>query len=149
MGPKDKKILNRLQENFPLDLRPYKSLAKDLKMSEGEVLGRLKKLMGDRIIRRFGILIDHKALGYYSTLLGVRLDSSKLPGLLSKLLRSPEITHCYEREGDYNLWFTFLTPKLSHFNKFLAKLKKAVGAKNILNLPTKRNFKLKTTFRIK
>ena len=148
MHPKDRKILNVLQENFPLEERPYLKIAQKLKISEREVLDRAQKLMEEGVIRRFGILINHKKLDYYSTLLGAKVSDEALPRLVKLVTSRPEVTHCYQREGDYNLWFTFLTPKKATFLKFFARVKKMVGEKNVLNLPTVRSFKLRTTFAV-
>jgi len=148
MDAKDRKLLNRLQENFPLVGEPYKKIGAEIGLSEKEVLGRIKKFYGEGVIRRFGILINHKTLKYFSTLLGVRISEKKLPALVKFVTRRPEVTHCYHRRGEYNLWFTFLTPKKSVFEKFYAQLKRKYGAENILNLPTIRSFKLRTTFEV-
>jgi DNA-binding Lrp family transcriptional regulator len=37
----DKAILNRIQSDFPITSRPYRIIAEDLGLSEGEVLKRI------------------------------------------------------------------------------------------------------------
>lgn len=148
MEAKDRKLLNRLQENFPLVEKPYQLIAKELGLSEAEVIKRTEKLFANGVIRRFGVLINHKKLDYFSTLIGVRVSDQNLNTLVDLVTKRPEVTHCYQREGKYNLWFTFLTPKKAVFEKFFAGLKKKFGAENILNLPTVRSFKLRTTFEV-
>lgn len=148
MDPKDRKLLNRLQENFPLVERPYKQIAAELGLTEKEVIGRMGKMYAGGIVRRFGLLINHKKMNYFSTLLGVKVSAARLPELIKFAASRPEVTHCYEREGKYNLWFTFLTPKKAIFTRFFAGLEKKFGANNILNLPTVKSHKLQTTFKV-
>ncbi|MBI5399669.1 Lrp/AsnC family transcriptional regulator [Candidatus Saganbacteria bacterium] len=148
MDAKDRKLLNRLQENFPLVKEPYKNLGEEVRLAEKEVRERIKRFYQQGLIRRFGVLINHKTLKYFSTLLGVKVAETELPNLVALVTSRPEVTHCYQRRGEYNLWFTFLTPKQAIFEKFYSQLKKKYGAENILNLPTIRSYKLRTTFEI-
>ena len=148
MNQTDKKILNALQENFPFIERPYLEISKKIKVPEKAIIERAQKLLNEGVIRRFGILINHKTLHYFSTLLGVRISAKELPCLVEYVTKRPEVTHCYNREGEYNIWFTFLTPKRFVFEKFLKQLAKKFGKENILNLPTIKSFKLKTTFNV-
>jgi DNA-binding Lrp family transcriptional regulator len=39
----DKAILNRIQSDFPITSRPYRTIAEDLGLSEGEVLKRWRQ----------------------------------------------------------------------------------------------------------
>ncbi|MEK7376056.1 MAG: Lrp/AsnC family transcriptional regulator [Candidatus Margulisiibacteriota bacterium] len=148
MKAEAKKILNAIQEDFPLVERPYLELSKKLKISEKKVLAGIKKMMEDGTIRRFGVLVNHKHLHYFSTLLGVRVSDEMLPQIAKFVAKRSEVTHCYHRGGDFNLWFTFLTPRKAVFDKFFAQVEKKVGKDNILNLPTIKSFKLKTTFKV-
>ena len=148
MNTKERKILNRIQEDFPLIERPYAQIGRETGLSEKEVMATIKKMLASGVIRRFGVLVNHKKLDYFSTLLGVRVSAARLPQIVAHVTRRPEVTHCYQREGEYNLWFTFLTPKKTIFEKFLVSVKKKVGSENVMNLPTIRSFKLKTTFAV-
>ena len=67
----DKKLLNLMQNEIPIDKRPFKLLGKKLSLTENEVLERLFKLKSDGFIRRIGGIFDSKKLGYKNTLLGI------------------------------------------------------------------------------
>ena len=54
LDPTDKRILNRIQSDFPLTRRPYQTIAEDLDLSEDEVLKRVARLKEKGIIRRIG-----------------------------------------------------------------------------------------------
>jgi len=48
----DKKILNIIQKNFPLDAEPFKAVAEKIGISEEEALDRIRRMKQDGIIRR-------------------------------------------------------------------------------------------------
>lgn len=143
----DRKILNLIQEDIPFSPEPFKILSKRVRINEEEFLQRLKRLKDRGIIRNFGARLNHKKLGYESSLIALRVPSSQVESIARRITDYPEVTHCYLREGEYNLWLVFLSlnKKLSDF---LNRLAEEVGRENILNLPTKKQFKLRTTLKI-
>ena len=50
----DKDILNRIQSDFPIDARPYQVIARELDLTEAQVLDRVRMLKEEGIIRRIG-----------------------------------------------------------------------------------------------
>ncbi len=64
----DKKILNRIQSNFPIASRPYDVIARELELTENEVLKRVRRLKSQGIIRRIGGNFVPAKLGFVSTL---------------------------------------------------------------------------------
>jgi len=69
----DKKILGIIQSEFPLSPRPYQDLSDLLGFSEEEILGRVKNLKKDGIIRRIGGSFDSHLLGF-TTSKGARVQ---------------------------------------------------------------------------
>lgn len=143
----DRKILNFIQEDIPLDPEPFKILSKRLNLDQHEILERIKRLKDKGIIRSFAARLNHKKLGFKSTLLGMKVPLDKLDSIANELTLYPEVTHCYLREGEYNLWAVFLY-KDGKIDQALNKLTKQVGKENILNLRTKKKFKLRTRLEI-
>ena len=140
----ERKILNCIQEDIPLEPQPFKLLSKRLGMREDEFLKSLKSLRARGIIRRFAAGLDHRRMGFTSSLIAMRVPSDRIEDIAKDVARHSEVTHCYLREGDYNLWTVFLSLDKNKVARFLNRLTKKVGKRNILNLPTKRQFKLKT-----
>ena len=56
----DHKILNLIQDAFPLDPEPYRVLAAQVGIPEEEAWGRVQKLRESGIIRRIGAVFDPK-----------------------------------------------------------------------------------------
>lgn len=144
----ERKILNCIQEDIPLTSEPFKILSQKLGIEESQLLKKIRQLKERGIMRSFSACLDHNKLGFESSLIALKVPENKIASIVQKLIKYPEITHCYLREGEYNLWIVFLSLKKKRLNQFLAKLSKQIGKKNILNLPTKRQFKLKTKLKI-
>jgi len=49
---------------LPLAARPYAAIADQLGVDETEVIARLQNLQEQGIIKRMGIVVRHRALGY-------------------------------------------------------------------------------------
>ena len=67
----DKKILNNIQLNFPIDSRPFKIIAEKIGIDEDELIQRIQNLKDRQIIRRIGGNFSPDKMGYYSTLLNL------------------------------------------------------------------------------
>lgn len=143
----DRKILNKIQEDIPLVPEPFKVLAKDTGVTEENLFKRIEELKDKGIIRGYTVGVNHKILGFKSTLLGLRVLQDKVESLGKELAAYPEITHCFQRKGEFNLWVVFIY-KDGRLKEFLDKLGQKIGKENILNLKTLRKFKLKTRLKI-
>ncbi|MGE0087734.1 MAG: Lrp/AsnC family transcriptional regulator, partial [Desulfococcaceae bacterium] len=78
MDETDKKLLNRIQSDFPVASRPWLEIGKNLGISEEEVLTRVARLKTDGIIRRIGAnFVPHK-LGFVSTLCAAKVPEDKI-----------------------------------------------------------------------
>lgn len=143
----ERKILNCIQEDIPFTSQPFKVLSQQLGIEEREFLRKLRQLKKRGIIRRFSAGLNHKKLKFKSTLLGIRVPGKKINPVVKNIVDYPQVTHCYLREGKYNLWVVFLY-KNGKLKEFLRELDKQVGRENILNFVTKRQFKLQTSLKI-
>lgn len=143
----DRKILNCIQDDIPLKVRPFKVLSSRLGVKENILLGRIKSLKSKGIIRRFSASISHSKLKFKSTLIALRVPQEKVEPIAADIASYPEVTHCYLREGDYNLWAVFIY-KNGNLTRLLKRLNREIGKKNILNLKTKKQFKLNTRIRV-
>lgn len=142
------RILNNVQSDFPLVPQPFKVLADRLGIEEEALIQILKRLKDKGVIRNFAISLNHTKLGFRSSLVGLRVSSNKIEETAKDIIRYPEVTHCFLRAGDYSLWSVFIYSKKERMRQFLDKLAKRVGRENVLNLPTKKKFKLSTRLKI-
>jgi DNA-binding Lrp family transcriptional regulator len=60
----DRRIIQLIQGDIPLDVRPFAVLAEKLSMEEEELIDRVKSLQKRGIIRRFGATLRHQEAGF-------------------------------------------------------------------------------------
>jgi len=144
----DKAILNRIQSDFPVTPRPYRAIAADLGLSEGEVLKRITRLKTHGIIRRIGGNFTPDKLGFVSTLCAAKVPEDKISRFTEVVNRYPGVTHNYRRENAFNIWFTFIAPSMDEIKANLKQIAAETGVTDILNLPATRVFKIKAEFKV-
>ncbi|MCK5361306.1 MAG: Lrp/AsnC family transcriptional regulator, partial [Gammaproteobacteria bacterium] len=64
LGERDQALITLIQTGLPLSKTPYADLGRSLGMDEEEVISRLKNLIDDKVIKRFGVVVRHHELGY-------------------------------------------------------------------------------------
>ncbi len=148
MDETDKKLLNRIQSDFPVASRPWLEIGKHLGISEEEVLIRVARLKADGIIRRIGgNFVPHK-LGFVSTLCAAKVPEDKIGFFAETVNRYPGVTHNYTRDSRFNVWFTFIAPSMSDIETNLNAIARDTGVREIINLPATRVFKVKADFKL-
>ena len=143
----DKKILDVIQSDFPIEERPYAAVGERLGVSENEVLGRVRELKKSGLIRRIGANFQSKKLGWVSTLCAAKVPEEKLNEFVDTVNAYPGVTHNYLRDHEFNVWFTFIAPSMDHVENALAEVTAATGIK-VLNLPASKMFKIKVDFKM-
>ncbi|MBQ8699034.1 MAG: AsnC family transcriptional regulator [Schwartzia sp.] len=145
----DKAILNAVQEEIPLAPQPFAILAQRLHTDESTVLERLASLKEDGYLRRLGAYFDSDALGYHGTLVALRVSEEKMPEVIECVNRYDGITHNYEREGEYNLWFTLQTPSDRERQEILAALRSFPGVERMIAMHSKKKYKVRVQFHLR
>jgi DNA-binding Lrp family transcriptional regulator len=144
----DRDILNRIQSDFPITSRPYRTIAEKLGLAEDEVLKRVYRLKESGIIRRIGGNFAPEKLGFVSTLCAAKVPEDKISQFAEVVNRYPGVTHNYRRENKFNIWFTFIAPSMDEINTSLKQIAAETGVTDILNLPATRVFKIRAEFQV-
>ena len=144
----DKSILNRIQSDFPIDSRPYRTIARDLGLQEDQVLDRVRALKTSGVIRRIGGNLVPARVGFVSTLCAARVPADKIDAFARVVNRYAGVTHNYQRDHDFNIWFTFIAPSRDDIRRNLQQIEKETGVAPILNLPATDVFKIRAEFDI-
>ena len=137
-------ILSRIQKKFPLVAKPFKAIADELDISEEEVLSILQEQKSKNIIRQTSAIFDTKRLGYKSSLVAFKIDKEDISDAVKIINSHPGISHNYERNHDFNIWFTLAVAPDSKLGleKTLEILAKLTNAKEYIMLPTLKLFKI-------
>ncbi|MBW2245886.1 MAG: AsnC family transcriptional regulator [Deltaproteobacteria bacterium] len=144
----DRAILNLIQSDFPITPRPYLAIAQRLGFSENDVIKRLDRLKKKGIIRRIGGNFVPEKLGYISTLCAARVPEDKIQSFAKAVNRYPGVTHNYQRDNKYNVWFTFIAPSMKEIEENLENISRQTGIKKIINLPATKVFKIRAHFNL-
>lgn len=145
MDDLDRTILNLLQEEFPLVSRPYETIGKTIGLSEEETRERVLRLKKNGYIRRIGPVLERKKLGYASALCGLGVSEERIEAVAREIGKERGITHCYERTGELNLWFTITKRTEAELEAFLLDAERSLDVQ-IHRFPERRTFKIKTFF---
>ena len=148
MDDKDRAILNEIQSDFPILSRPYREVGKHMDLSESEVFERVKRLKTDGVIRRIGGNFDSRRLDFRSTLCAAKVPQGDVEDFVRVVNTYPGVTHNYQRNHEYNVWFTFIAPSMSHIEEALEEISRRTGATEIVNLPAVKRFKIKVDFEV-
>lgn len=144
----DKKILNRIQSNFPITHSPYRAIAEHLNLEETDVINRVARMRSQGLIRRIGGNFVPEKLGYVSTLCAASVPQDKIQHFTEIVNKYTGVTHNYERENRFNIWFTFIAPSRDDIENNLQTIASESGITEILNLPATRVFKIKAHFNL-
>jgi DNA-binding Lrp family transcriptional regulator len=147
----DIKIVQELQDNFPLKERPYDIIAERLQISVGELWDRIQRLLNDGVIRRIGASFDSNKFGFSSTLAAVRIEPERVEQAAEIIGQFPEVTHSYLRKNAYNIWFTIIAVDDKKIDDILEQIRISLklDKSDVLNLPVKRLFKLDARFHVR
>ena len=143
----DKELLSIIQYDFPLSKRPFQIIGEKVGISEEETLERVSRLKDEKVIRRLGGVFSSKELGYTSLLCAVKIPAAEIDQAAAFLNRYPGITHNYERNHDYNLWFTLITENSQVKDRIIKEIEEGIGYP-VHQLPSLQTFKLRAVFKI-
>jgi len=137
-------ILLRIQKNFPLVPKPFKAIAEELNTTEQNVINIIQEQKNKNIIRQTSAIFDTKSLGYKSSLVAFEIDEDKIDNAVKIINAHPGISHNYERNHKFNIWFTCAVSPTSKIGleKTIEILAKLTKANDYIMLPTLKLFKI-------
>ena len=142
LGESDKELLNEIQWTFPLVTRPFDAIAKKFDTTPEIIKEKLNNLKEIGVLRQLSAIFDTRKLGYTSSLVAMEIEHDKLEYVASQINRHPGVSHNYERDHQFNLWFTLAVPPGADLNSELEKFNVLKGIKKVRKLPTLQLFKI-------
>ncbi len=137
-------LLSIVQKKFPLVPRPFEAIANELGLHEADVLTMLQEEKKNNIIRQTSAIFDTKRLGYQSSLVAFNIAPNDIERAVNIINAHPGISHNYERNHDFNIWFTLAVAPDSKLGleKTLEILALQTQAREYIMLPTLKLFKI-------
>ena len=110
LTPRERELIAAVQDGLPLDPHPYAAVGRMVGLTETQVIDRLRKLIDCGVIRRFGLVLSHRDLGYCANAMVVWDIPDNIVGDVGDGLAAlPFVTLCYRRprrppQWPYNLF---------------------------------------------
>jgi DNA-binding Lrp family transcriptional regulator len=109
MDSVDRAIVNALQQGFPVSEQPFRDAGALLGLGEDELIARIKRLLEDHVLTRFGPLYQAERLGGAYALAAMRVPRADFERVAAAVNALPEVAHNYERDHEFNMWFVLAT----------------------------------------
>jgi len=135
----DRRIVNALQEGFPLSPRPYAIAAERLGLTEAKLISRLKRLLETGAITRFGPFLDAAAMGGAFCLCAMAVPTEHFEAVMTQVNARPEVAHNYERTHRLNMWFVLATETPEGIAEAACAIERKTGLK-VHRFPKDREF---------
>ena len=142
----ERRLLDEWQRDFPLVPRPYAAMAERLGIEEPALLAILARLEERQVLGRVGAVVRPNTVGA-STLGAIAVPSERLDAVAERVSAEPEVTHNYEREHRFNLWFVVTAANRDDVNAALRRIEKATGL-SVLDLPLQAEYRIDLGFEL-
>ena len=112
----DAMLIRRLHGGFPLSDTPYADVARELGLDEADVLARLKRMLDDGVLSRFGPLFEIERADGQFMLAAMQVPEDRFDAVAEQVNALPEVAHNYRREHRFNMWFVVACATPQHVN---------------------------------
>jgi DNA-binding Lrp family transcriptional regulator len=137
-------LLSIIQKRFPLVSKPFAVIAEELGTDEETIIELISEEKNNKIIRQISPIFDTKRLGYSSSLVSFKVRREDIGKAVDAINSHPGVSHNYEREHTFNIWFTLAVSPDSKFGlkKTVEILAEEANAIEYIMLPTLKLFKI-------
>ena len=139
MNKIDLKIINRLQYGFPISEYPYAEVAREIELTESELISRLTNMLHSKTLTRFGPMYHAEVLGGGLSLAAMSIPKEHFKKVAELVNAMPEIAHNYERTHELNMWFVIATEHPEQLNSVIANIEEKTGF-HVYNMPKLEEF---------
>lgn len=135
----DRRVLDALQDGFPISERPYAEAGGALGLSETDLIARISHLRDIGAITRFGPFYDAEAMGGSFCLCAMEVPADRFDDVVTLVNAHPEVAHNYERAHRLNMWFVLACLRPDQIATAAARIEAETGLP-VLLFPKEREF---------
>ncbi len=100
--------------------KPYKTIARELDVSDATVRKRIHKMLEEGIIKQFNLLLDYHKLGrIIKAFIGLRINPQFLKQIVEHFKENPDIQVLYRTTGNVDLFVEVIFKDMEELNAFL------------------------------
>jgi DNA-binding Lrp family transcriptional regulator len=130
----DARILDGFQSGFPIEERPFRSVADAVGTDEADARDRVEALLDRGLLRRFGPVLNPPVIGA-STLAAVRVptdddgavDEERFAAVAEAVNAHEQVNHNYRRDHEWNMWFVVTAGSLDRRDAILDDIAEETG----------------------
>ena len=142
----DTKMIKLTQDGITFTHAPFANIARELGISEKDVVSRFENLQKKGVIRRFGASIGHRAIGITANAMCTwNVPDERVEEIGAIMAGFSEVTHCYERprypDWPYNLFTMVHSYTKDDCNRVAHEISKATGISDYKMLFSEMEFK--------
>lgn len=123
----DRRIVNALQDGFPLCAAPFAEAARQLGLAEDALIARLRALLDDGVLTRFGPLFNAERIGGGVTLAALAAPAGRFDEVAEIVNGFAEVAHNYQRDHALNMWFVVAAESRGRIAEVLAEIEARTG----------------------
>lgn len=98
-------LIKRLRKGLPICPQPYATIANELGVAEQTVMATLEQLIENGLVNRFGMILNHRSLGYRANAMCVFDVADDDAADIGRTMASlPYVTLCYRRQRVAEIW---------------------------------------------
>jgi DNA-binding Lrp family transcriptional regulator len=127
MDTMDRQIINALQGGFPVCETPFAEAAARLRITEDDLIARVRRLCDEGQLSRFGPMYNAERLGGAVTLAAMAVPAEQLEAVAAQVNAHPEVAHNYARTHDFNMWFVVAAEQPERIPAVLADIAAETG----------------------
>ena len=139
LSPLERDFINNYQGNFPLEERPFESIATQLNCTEDKLIETVNNLKNQKLLSRFGPLYDAARLGGGLTLAAIAVPEDQYESVTERVNSYAEVAHNYRREHELNMWFVLATETPEEIAQIISSIEKTTGL-TVYNFPKQQEF---------
>ena len=92
-------VMMQVQDGIPLVEYPFAEAAQKIGIPEQDLITRIKGLLDEGVIRRFGARINNRRCGFTANaMVAWKVPKERVEDVGRLFAGDPAVTHCYERE---------------------------------------------------
>ena len=101
----DYQLLAAVQQGLPIVARPYLQIAGQLGIDEQQVIERLARLKNQALIKRWGVVVKHRPLGYRANaMIVIAVPMVLIDRIAAKIIQHSCVNLCYQRPQQGERW---------------------------------------------
>ena len=139
LTPEDARLIERLHGGFPLSERPFDDVALELGCTGEQVIERLRRLLAEGVLTRFGPLFQIERAGGQFVLAAMEVPEARFDEVAQQVNAFPEVAHNYRRDHRLNMWFVVAAESPAAAAATLSRIEAAAGLP-VYAFPKEREF---------